>query len=120
MTRSRAAFAAACVLGGGAALAAWEVAASAIYCNLIGRPEAFTAPWAQWLIVAPHWRANWFITLAVVASAVGPLLPFVAVAAIVYRCKAGRSGRQALYGNSSWASRRDLARNGISTDRRAF
>jgi hypothetical protein len=120
MTRSRLAWVALCILGGVAALSAWEIAASAIYCNLIGRPQAFTAPWMQWLIVVPHWRANWFITLAVVASAVGPLLPCAAVAAIVYRCQAGRSGRQALYGKSAWANPQDMARNSIRTDRGVF
>lgn len=120
MTRSRLAWGAAFVIGAAAGLCAWEAAASALYCNIIGRPEAFTAPWMQWLTVAPYWRANWFVTLAVVASAAGPLLPFVAVAAIVHRCKAGRSGRQALYGSSSWANRRDMARSGIRTDRGVF
>jgi hypothetical protein len=120
MTRLRLAWGAVFVIGAVAALCAWEVAASALYCNIIGRPEAFTAPWVQWLVVVPYWRANWFVTLAVVASAAGPLLSFVAVAAIVYRCKAGRSGRQALYGNSSWANRHDMARNGLRTDRKAF
>lgn len=77
----------------------WLGAASFAYCALVGRPDAFVAPWTQWLDVLPWWGVNWFMTVAVVVSAVAPLLPFVAVVVLVLR----RPG-MALYGKSSWAT----------------
>ena len=44
----------------------WMVTASLLLCTLGHRMDAFVWPYDQWLDAAPHWRANWLMTLGIV------------------------------------------------------
>jgi len=60
----------------------WLAAASAIYCNLSGRGSLFVFPFTQWVQAAPYWRINVWMTVYVIASAVGATAPVVVVGLI--------------------------------------
>jgi hypothetical protein len=101
--------------------AAWTAAASASLCWSIQRHDLFVWPFTQWWTLAPLWfGANWYATLLVVVSIALPTLvvglALVAVAALTW----GKSGRSSLYGQTGWASAKEMRRANISTSRRPF
>ena len=53
-----------------AAVAAWLVAASALWCKGTGSP--FRPPWLQWWNALAWWGANWWVNLWLVLAAVVP------------------------------------------------
>ena len=90
----------------------WMVTASLLLCMLGHRMDAFVWPYDQWLDAAPHWRANWLMTLGIVFSAAMPTVVLLAVGVWIVRMRIGRKPR-ALYGDSGWARAGEQRANGV-------
>ncbi len=99
---------------------AWVVGASFIYCHLSHQMAAFVWPFDQWITIATTtsiyaWR-YWLTLLVLAGSALIPTL--AAVVAVTMAWRFSRSVSPGLYGNSKWATERDMANSGIVTSRK--
>jgi hypothetical protein len=109
------------VLAGSAAI--WTVCASLAFLYALGLQEGFSGSarlWAWWLYALeapPNAIVHRWLWISGMVAGLGPLL-IGAIAFMQWNRKGNPSAD--LYGKSSWASRRDLARNSIRTDRGAF
>jgi hypothetical protein len=112
---------AAAALGGGLVVIVtpylWVAGASNIYCAGIGRLDLFVFPFTQWLIVAPYWRMNWWVTLWVVVAAAAPT--FV-LGLCAFAAKRRFSNARLIYGKTDWATRSQMKAGNISTRKRPF
>lgn len=102
----------------------WSATASAIYLGRIGFLSEFKPPWLQWWI-AVHYAiedgwTGWTTLYVWFWLTVSAGIPSVLLGAAVMLWHRKRDPGSDLYGKSGWANRRDMARNGIRTDRKAF
>lgn len=74
-------------------------------------PDSFVWPYTQWFAGLRYWGADSRYDMALILSGILPalLVGFLAVALMVKSVGLRRS----LYGNSRWASKADMRRNGI-------
>ena len=92
---------------------------SFIYCHLSHQMAAFVWPFDQWITIATTtsiyaWR-YWLTLLMLAGSALIPTL--AAVLAMSWH-GAVRGLAPGLYGNSKWATERNMADSGIVTSRK--
>ncbi len=99
-----------------AAMYAWVVGASYVYCRLSHHLDLFVYPWMQWLDIAPDWTINGWTKAYVVASAAAATAPFVGLGALLLRLHQQR--RLPVYGKSGWATPAQMDKGGISTSRK--
>jgi hypothetical protein len=90
----------------------WLVAATAVYCAMAGKMDFFRFPYHQWLIAAPYYRANWYMTVCVIVSAAVPaaVAGFIIYAAV--RLLRRQSNRP-VYGQTQWATPQEMASGNI-------
>ncbi len=98
----------------------WVVSASFIYCHLSHQMAAFVWPFDQWITIATTasiyaWR-YWLTLLVLAGSALIPTLAAVLAVTGAWRCS--RSTGTPLYGDSKWATERDMTERGIVTSRK--
>jgi hypothetical protein len=96
----------------------WLTAASAIFCAGTGKIALFRFPFVQWAEAAPWWRLNGTMTLWVSIAAVIPSLFLLVCGLGLFRAR--RVGRSEVYGQTEWASRRQMKAGHISASRRPF
>ena len=103
-----------CIVAGGLA---WTVLASFLYCQAAGKPQLFVFPYAQFFSVVPYWNYSRWMEVLVIGSAAFAAMPIALVALVIYQRSSSGS---AVYGNTEWATRRQMKANRIATTRRPF
>ena len=99
----------------------WIVAASAIFCNGIGRRDLIAFPFLQWAEYGiQYWHANWWIKLWVVVGAGVPTLFLLAGLIGLIGYLSGTVAQPNLYGATGWASPADMRDGGIKIEKDAF
>lgn len=107
-----------------AAVWGWSAAASALYLYSKGFGDAFEAPWLQWWIACryaiqngfPKTLGAWNELVWLTAGAGFPSLVLFGLA----RAWWGRCAKTPVYGQTDWASRKQMKANKISTTGRPF
>lgn len=105
------------MFGAAAAVCAWIVSASFLYCLLSRHTDQFVFPFDQWLEVVPNWTINGWTKAYVVISAAVPLI----IVFLLCRAHLGKLKQKAgLYGTTGWASDKNMQTSGIRSKRSPF
>lgn len=98
-----------------ASIAGWTVIASYLFVSMAGISGLLERPWLAWWLYVANSPDAWTVMLLVASGAV----PLVLAAGIAYRFRMFFGVRPpGLYGNSKWATERDMADSGIVTSRK--
>lgn len=87
------------VLAGLAVIVSWSVAASYLWCYWSNVCPAEEWRLLQWWFIAPYFRANWYVTILFIGSALVPTGCIAVIAAIGFCMTGRRRLRRPLFGS---------------------